>query len=248
MPGTPPPRDETLTSASYRGLIKRYEGRLRHALSLGVPTLFDSAAKYALEIAAAMYSAGAPVPDCRRRLDEMATYDFRYIAEGRKYTFVGIGEVTNRFLERFPAAHLVGRGGELVAAHRRCAFEQPPPPWEATLVDPVCAALAGDPVDVTADAEATIREAVKYYAVVPRLCKTVADRDAAAFASTLEEYLSDGWGPLIEKRTKIVLKEKPHDYSGKWSFLAAALCRIMGGIPTISKKTEKYIPFDLVGS
>ena len=28
MPGTPPPRDETLTSASYRGLIKRYEGRL----------------------------------------------------------------------------------------------------------------------------------------------------------------------------------------------------------------------------
>jgi hypothetical protein len=178
----------------------------------------------------------------------MATYDFRYIAEGRKYKFGGIGEIDNRFLERFPAAQLVDRADELVAAHRRCTFECAPMPWEEALVTPVCAALAGDPVEVPSGAEATIRKAVKYYAVVPRLCKTVADRDAAAFASTLEEYLSDGWGPLIEKRTKIVLKEKPHDYSGKWSFLAAALCRIMGGIPTISKKTEKYIPFDLVGS
>ena len=177
----------------------------------------------------------------------MATYDFRYIAEGRKYTFVGIGEVTNRFLERFPAAHLVGRGGELVAAHRRCAFEQPPPPWEATLVDPVCAALAGDPVDVTADAEATIREAVKYYAVVPRLCKTVADRDAAAFASTLEEYLSDGWGPLIETHKDRAEGEAARLF-GEVEFPRDRPVSDMGGIPTISKKTEKYIPFDLVGS
>lgn len=239
-------RDATISADAYRGFIKRYEKHRQHALS--EPALFNSAAKYTLEIAAAMYSAGAPVPECRQRLDEMATYDFRFMAEEQKYAFGGIGEIDNRFLERFPAAQLVDRACELVAAHRRCKFECAPLPWEEALVTPVCAALAGDPVEVPSVAEATIRKAVKYYAVVPWLCKTVADRDAAAFASTLEEYLHDGWGLLIEKRTKIVLKEKPHDYSGKWSFLAAALCRIMGGVPAISTKTEKYIPLELVGA
>jgi hypothetical protein len=239
-------RDATLSAAAYRGFIKRYEGHVRHVLSLGEPTLFDEAAKYTLEIASALYSAGAPVPDCHRRLDEMATYDFRYIAEGRKYTFVGIGSIDNRFVERFPAAHLVGRAGELVAAHRRCTFQYPPQPWEEALITPICSVLAGDPVEADDADEATIGRAIEYFALVPRLCKTVADRDATAFASTLKEFLNDGWGPLIERRAKLVLKEKPPDYSGKWSYLAAALCRIMGGVPAVPAKAMRYIPVELV--
>ena len=110
----------------------------------------------------------------------------------------------------------------------------------------ICNVLAGDPVEFGVGVEREIRKRVKPFAAIPRLCRTAAERDRVAFASTLDEYLTSNWGPLVERRTKITLKEKPCDYSGKWSFLAAALCRIMGGVPDLTPRALRYIPIELV--
>jgi hypothetical protein len=240
------PRDPTLPAAGYRDFVERNEGHVRHVLSLGVATLFDSAAEYTLQIASALYSGGAPAAECFRRIDEVATYEVRYIAEGRKYTFDGVGPFVNRFLERFPAAHLVGRAGELVAAHRRCTFSNPPVPWEEVLLTPLCAVLTGEPVDTDPSDAATAGRVARYLGPIPRLCQAVGDRDATAFATALDEFLRDGWGPYIERCAKTALKAKPHEYFGKWSYLSAALCRIMGGVPELPAKALKYVPVELV--
>jgi hypothetical protein len=71
-------------------------------------------------------------------------------------------------------------------------------------------------------------------------------KERREFGKKLDTYLTKTWGPGADRIAKEDLNSKPSAYVGKWVFFAAALCKVMSEVPTLSSKAMEYVPIDLV--
>jgi hypothetical protein len=240
-------REPSLPPSSFKAFAATLESLVADGRKHGptAPDMFDDTSSYCLRIARALYSAGEPVAVCKPWLDEAAKDYLRFV-EGKAYKFDAIGNIEEWYLERFPAAFLVGRAPEVVHAFRRCTFDKPLAPWEKCLLHRLCAVLVGEPVVLEPKEVVDLQKRVKIWVSLPRLFQAVSDKDRSTFADALEEYLVKARGPGSDKSAKVAQKRTNPEYAGKWCFLAAAMCQIMGEVPEISKKAQSYIPVDLL--
>jgi hypothetical protein len=237
-------RDATKPVEYYRAFIAAKEQAMQYNLGKGLPQLFGTVSRYCLQIASASYSAGESAEECGRWLAQSADYQRRFLAEGRQYKLGGIGD-QDEHIERFFGAYLVGKAADLVEAFRRSTFQEFSL-YEKALMHPLWELLKGEPVTEEPAESADLRKKLKSYVCLPRLFQAVSRKDSSTFASLLGEYLETCWAPAVEKYAKAAIKSKEPDYMGKWCFLSAGVCRMMGTIPELPKNTGQYIPLDLV--
>lgn len=240
------PRDPVRAAPYYESVVQLSQDAIHAYTSHGNPALFMSVVPHFLRIASARYSAGAPISACRQALDEAVEHQERFIVEGRKYQFAGRGGIDN-YLELYSAAHLVGRSSSLITVLRQCVYAEPErQTWLPRLIQQFGDALLGLTVETDAAQQAELAKVDPRIAVLPGLFAAVSHHDVAAATVALERYLVQYWGPPIEKQAKRDLKSVQPVYCGKWCFLSAAMCRVLGTVPDLSLLARRYVPVDLL--
>lgn len=240
------PRDPARPTTYYASVVGLSTEAIRAYTSHGNPALFMSVVPHFLRIASARYSAGAPVADCLSALGDAAQHQLRFIVEGRQYRFAGRGGIDN-YLELYSAAHLAGCSATLIAALRQCVYAEPErQTWLPRLIEQFCDVLLGLPVETDADQLSVLARVDPRVAVLPRLFVAVSHRDVPAASAALDDYLAQHWGPPVEKQAKRDLKSAQPVYCGKWCFLSAAMCRVLGVVPDLSPLARRYAPLDLL--
>lgn len=207
----------------------------------GLVALLPQKAK---DLALAAYSSGAPVGECLRWLGEAVDARLQ-LAELHDYRFPEYGHAHQDF-GTFSGALLLGREAEVVGMQRRCTFADadPVPRSLVDLMEQYCEVLAGEPVTRQVD-EKSLKKVAPDWLTLPPLFQAVAARDEAQFAEKLEAYLSVSW-EAYAKGLRRAAKNPALVYFGTWDLLSAALCRIMGRVPELSKKTRGFVPAELV--
>jgi hypothetical protein len=236
-------RDPAKPPEYYLAYISRMEKTLDLALQSGNPAMFTVAADYCLRMARAAYSAGSPLSECMTYLMRGTEFQFRYFDEGVGSNLSNLRQI-DEYLEAFSAAYLVGAAERVIAA-----FERVKPTslriWERALMGALEAVLLGRAIPADEEGFAAAAK-MKEFSTLPALFNAVERRDKTAFAESLEAFATKTWGPPADRVAKNSLKQTYPDYSGKWSFFCAAMCRVMGGVPAVSKKALQYIPVELV--
>jgi hypothetical protein len=236
-------RDPIKSPDYYLAFIARMEEQLHLNVKTGSPAVFFVAADYCILMARAAYSAGNLASECRAYLKRSADYQIRFYTEGVQSKLASLFQ-TEEYLEGFSAAYIAGAAKEVISA-----FESVKPdhmhPWERTLIGSLESVLLGK--NITHDEEGKIAVArMKQFASLPNLFHATECRDMTMFTDALENYAAKNWGPMVDRRTKSALQQTYPDYAGKWSFLSAVMCDVMGDTPNLSKKALQYIPVELI--
>lgn len=195
------------------------------------------------DIAIALYSGGAPPSECKRWLGE-AVDARKQIAALNDFRFDEYG-LANEDLRTFSGACLIDRQMEIVQAQRKSTFDTNPVPGLLDLIELYCEVLAGEPA-VHEVNERSLKRVAPDWLTLPPLFQSVAARDKRLFAERLETYLSTTW----ERYAKVVrraIKNPAPVYFGTWNLVSAALCKVMGHVPELSKKVRGYVPDELIG-
>jgi hypothetical protein len=236
-------RDTAKPAPHYLAYIARMEKQVELAVKGDNPGAFVPAGDYCLRMGRAAYSAGKPVKDCRVYLKRSADYQIRFYAEGVQSKLTGLWAI-DEYLEAFSAAYLVRNADEVIAAFERVKPDHMHP-WDRALMGSLVGVLLGLPIPSDEEGEAAAAR-MKEYASLPGLFHAVQRRDIPAFTESLETYATKSWGPPADRVAKKALNQPYPDYSGKWSFFSAAMCSVMGSVPSLSKKALQYVPVDLV--
>ena len=239
------PRDSAKPSEYYQAFILKEQEGIAAYTGHNNAVLFGSVAPKCIRIVRAAYSCGAEPGYCREWLQQAATYHHRFMVEGKKFAFGGPGNIDD-YLELYSGALLVDQGGALAQARRQCTYTETPHPVVTRLISQFLDLLEGQKVHV-GDGESAESAAVKKeWGALPALFKAVSDKDVPAASSALERYLADAWAPPMEKWAKTALKAAQPEYTGKWSFFSAAVCRLLGTMPELGPKGKLYVPVDLI--
>lgn len=111
----------------------------------------------------------------------------------------------------------------------------------------LCALMQGSALPPSPAKLAGVKGLSGGWATLPPLL-TAATGRSSEFGPLLEAFLTELWGPMMEKWARGALKAEEPKYCGKWSFLAGALCDRAGGIPELAPALRLYVPVDLVGA
>jgi hypothetical protein len=192
-----------------------------------------------------LYSAGVSVVECLQWCGEAATYQRRFLAEGKQFKLVSPGNIDD-YLELYSAAFLSNQSDDLIAALKKCEYTGQIIPGTMRLLEQFCDLLQGREVQIDQGQSTELESIKKDWVCLPVLFSTVSRKDISAAAPALDDYLANSWGPPIEKWAKNAIKSSKAEYCGKWSMFSAAACKILGSVPELSKKASAYVPADLV--
>ncbi len=240
------PRDPARPAEYYERFAAAEEKTIARYRDGGRPRLFTHLPPLYVRLAAALYSAGASPPDVRQALAGAAEYEERYIREGREYHDDAYREM-EEYLEICGAALLSGQGPALAQAFLATTFEEPPLPGHELIMRQLCALMQGTAMPPSPARLAGVKGLSGGWATLPPLLTSTAGR-SSEFGPSLEAFLSELWGPMMEKWARGALKAEEPKYCGKWSFLAGALCDRVGVIPELTPAARWYVPADLVGA
>lgn len=240
------PRDPAKPTAYYHAFVAREQQEILAYTQYDNPVLFTSVAPKCVRIGLALYSAGAEVAESVRWFGDAATYQRRFLSEGKKFQFAGPGTIDD-YLALYCAAFLAGKSDDLIAALKQCTYTETTHPAKIRLLAQFCDFLQARPVKSNASEVAELRSLWEPWAFLPVLFSAVSMKDTVKAAIALEDYLANIWGPPTEKWAKKVLKSPNPEYHGKWAILSAAACKILGTVPDLSTKAKLYIPVDLIG-
>ena len=238
------PRDAIRSAEYYQAGMSQLQAAIAAYTDYDNPVLLASVAPKCVRMGLILYSAGAEASQSYACFEKAASYQLRFISEGKQYQLGGKGGIDN-YLELYSAAHLVDQSAELIAALKKCTYTDKDDPVVARLIDQFCDVLLDRLVE-TDDSQITQLKAIDArLAVLPILFSEVSRRsDTATLA--LEEYLAKHWGPALEKLAKKELKSPKADYAGKWCLLAVAMCKQLGTVPALSVKAKSYLPVELL--
>jgi hypothetical protein len=239
------PRDSAKTFEYYQEAIQLHKQQAENAMAKNNRLLFPAISRYCTRLARASYSAGLPVAECLDWLARAAEYELRYMKESPEPEWAPQNELDD-VTEHYAAAYLTGRSNEVVKTFFATKMGKMST-WETSFMNMVSAVFAAKPTDMGAAELKALAKNEKSLAALPGLLKSVSARDEESFPAAFELYLSNGWGPSADAAARKDLKSKYAIYMGKWCFLSAALCRMMGGVPKLSKKAVQYVPLELVG-
>ena len=212
------------------------DAKRKAGLAATLPRLSNTAAL-------ALYSAGAPISECRQWLGKAVDARRKY-AELNEFRLEEYG-LANEDLTTFSGACLIDRHAEMVKMHRRTKVDTNPVPGLPDLIEQYCQVLMAEPLSRKVD-EGSLKKVAPDWLTLPPLFQAAADRDTRRFAQTLDSYLSTSWEPYA-KGIRRSVKNPALIYAGTWNLFSAALCKIMGGVPDLSKKNLSYVPVDLIG-
>jgi hypothetical protein len=239
------PRDPAKPAAYYHEFVAREQQAMRDYTQYSNPVLLASVAPKCVRIGVALYSAGAKTSECREWFGEAAAYQQRFLADGKQFKLAGPGTIDD-YLELYSAAFLAGTSDSLIDTLQRCTYTETTHPAKTRLLMQFCDLLKRKPVDSNASEVAELRSIKKEWASLPVLFSAVSTKSISDAASALDDYLTNSWGPPIEKWAKKALKSGNPDYCGRWSVFSAAACSILGTVPDLGKKAAPYVPVDLV--
>jgi hypothetical protein len=194
-----------------------------------------SASEECLSLGLALYATGARPTECLHWFGEAVRLAMRAL-ELSDYRFLSYSSFGSD-LELFSAAALVGQAPALIAANRRCSFDEPIPDVEGPLIAQLCGVLLDKPTLPPTAAE--MRKAPKNMAMMPAMLQAVATHNTATFAATLAPFLSLYWKPLSKSWD-------PDTWVPRWSLLGTTLCARMGGVPALPASLRQYIAVDLI--
>jgi hypothetical protein len=233
-------RDLVKPPGFFDKVIAGTRASVEDEVKTGIAAVMTPVPNECLRIAMAHYSAGDGIPECQHWLGQAVDYRME-IFKKRDYQLGGWGALIEN-LETLAAASLVGRGPELVDAYRRCQLQHQPVPRIHGLMDQAFAVFKAEPVEQVKAEMDDLRKNGKELATLAPLFKAVADRSAAGFEKALTAFVLECWTKEVKG------SERDAEYSGKWSILAAAVSKIMGGVPKLSKEALPYVPVELAGS
>lgn len=233
-------RDSVKTADFFKGVISETKAAIDSEVKTGLATVMLPVPRRCRQIALAHYSANDAIPECVRWFGKATTYKIEYF-EKMNYRLGGYGDLMDN-LEMLSAASLAGRGAELVDAYRRCQLQSVPVPRARGLINQAFAVFKDEPVRQEKAEMDDLKKNGKDLATLAPLFKAVSDRDATSFAKALDDFLSISWARQVKGI------ERFPQYSGKWSILSAAVCKLLGGVPELSGKTGVYIPAELVSA
>jgi hypothetical protein len=239
------PRDPARPTDYYHAFVAREHEAMLAYTNYDNPALFASVAPKCMRIGVALYSAGEDLSESLGWFEKAADYQTRFLVEGVKFNLAGLG-IIDTYFELYSAAFLAGKSDELIGALKKCTYKEDQHPMKVRLLDQFCDLLQGRPVETDEAEVAEIGALKKEWAHLPPLFSAAAAQDGDRMPAALEAYLLKYWGPPMEREAKRELRSPNPEYSGKWSLLSAAACRIAGGVPDISKKAMSYVPTDFV--
>jgi hypothetical protein len=238
------PRDPAKPASYYLKTARLYDREILGAIKLNSSAVLQFIADRHLRVARALYSAGAAISDCQVHLAAASDYFIKFLSESLKRPIAGIPD-TESYVENISAAYLTGSVRPCVQAFRAARIQNVPR-WQGAVLSLVAAVLKGDdelPEDFDvqgAPAEWAPRFTDMFVAALRR--------DHRAFPNALETYIRQYWAPSADRAARGDLKARPPCYVGRWAFHTAALCKLMGGVPPLSKKVLQYVPAELVGA
>src|SRR5215510_3285350 len=236
------PRDTTRPTQYYLKVSELYRRAAAAAIKLDSPAVLNTIADYDLRVARALYSAGAPPQNCRAELAKAAKYFIGHLAASREHPIKGIPNMVS-YLENMSAACLTGTIEPCVQRLNAMRVESILP-WQASVLSLIGGVFEGKD---RLSAEPDLKGAPPEYG--PRFAElflAAMRKDHTEFASKLEAYLTQVWGPPMDRGAKYDLTSKPPSYTGKWAFFSAALCAVMHQSPSLGRKAMEYAPLDLV--
>jgi hypothetical protein len=147
-------------------------------------------------------------------------------------------------LRTLSGAYLIGRHAELIEVHRKCTFDTDPVPGLLDITEQYCQVLLAEKLTRQVD-EKSLKEAGPDLLALPPIFRAISRRDRQAFAEALEEYLAKRWEKYA-KGLRRAIKNPAPIYFGTWNLFSAAVCKIVGVVPPLSKKAQSYVPVDLL--
>lgn len=245
MSGSRTPRDASKSADYYQAFVSREQQGIGSYTRYNNPALFFSVAPKCVRIGVALYSAGMEIAECHRWFAEAATYQFRFLSEGKQFKLGGPGNIDD-YLELYSAAFLAGQSDQLIEALKRCSYTEAAHPAKVRLLAQFCDFLQGRVVRTSRDEVAELRSIKEDWAYLPVLFSSVSSGDVKQATVALDDYLLNSWGPATEKWAKKAVKGP--DYIGKWTLLSTAACQIMSAVPELSAKAKTYLPIELVAA
>lgn len=235
------PRDAAKPAAHYVKLAGLYRKEIDAAIKLNAPAVLRSIADTHLRVARALYSSGAAAADCLAQLHGAGDFFTRDLLASQTTPIAGVPNIES-YIENFSAATLAGNLAPCLEAFKRARIVDFSL-WQRSLLSLVTGALVGrSERPETFDLRGAPQEWVPGFSdMVRAACKGNAD----AFASALNAFLKEQWGPSADRVAKADLATRPSQYIGTWAFHTAALCKVWRYVPVLSKKAKQYVPIDL---
>jgi hypothetical protein len=202
-------------------------------------------------IGMAEYSAGKPVKDVKRWLEEAVSLQLK-IYEQWNWQF-DVPDAPRHTADMMAAARLVGRAEELADASGRVSATTPDPPGVEALRSLIVTAFSdGVKPSVSPAAVADLRrlgqrepDLVQTYS----LMEAVVGKSERAFDEQVATYLRERWTRAAKHFLGYLKKPKPLNlYAGQWSILVAGACEVRGRLPKLEPGLMAYIPVELVGA
>jgi hypothetical protein len=236
------PRDSTKPSSYYLKVATVYRRAIAAAIKLESPAVLNTIADYYLRVARALYSAGVSTRECKSELAKAAQYFMEHLSASQEHPLHGIPNMGS-YLENMGAACLTGTIGPCMQRLRTMRVENLLP-WQASILSLIGAAFEGK--DKLVGALDVAGAPSEYGPRFTDLFLAVVRKDRERFGPALGTYLTQVWGPPLDRSAKYDLDTKPPSYTGKWAFFLAALCSVMHEVPSLPRRAMEYVPVDLV--
>src|SRR5437879_557247 len=166
------PRDPAKLASYYHAFVAREQEAMLAYTKFDNPGLYFSVAPICVRIGGALYSAGAEVSECLHWFGEAATYQRRFLVEGKKFKLGNIGTIDN-YLEIYSAAFLAGKSDELIAALKQCTYTETPRPSDMRLLQQFCDFLLRRKVETNEKQVAELKALHERWALLPLLFSAV---------------------------------------------------------------------------
>lgn len=234
-------RDPAKPASHFSKVAGLYRQQITAAMTLNSHAVLGHIADTHVRAARALYSAGAPVAECLVQLAGAASFFTQDMAASRTHPHPGLPNI-EFFIESLGAACLCD---DIVSCTQafRTANIQNVPAWQQSVLALVVTVFEGK---TTLPQGFDLQGAPSEWApLFTDMFLVVMRKDHAAFPEALEAYFRERWGPSADRVARRDIAAKPSPYVGKWAFHSAALCKLMGGVPPLSKKVLQYVPAEL---